>query len=160
MTSMNRMAVARTVATVRRRAGSVVINTPAPEQNVSPTIRFKEEEQIVDSHGVRYADSNTSLSDFCDGDRVFTLYDTSNASYVDTTDLGDMTVEDFLALDNNGGVIEASLPEIGTFTYQNLADILFSVYVALAEDRANPPPEPEPTPSPEDANDAVTEPAE
>lgn len=160
MTSMNRMAVARTVATVRRRASSVVINTPAPEQNVTPTIRFNEEEQIVDSHGVRYADSNTSLSDFCDGDRVFTLYDTSNASYVDTTDLGDMTVEDFLALDNNDSVTQADLPEIGTFTYQNLADILFSVYVALAEDRANPPPEPEPTPSPEDASDAVTEPAE
>jgi len=60
-----------------------------------------------------------------------------------------MTVEDFLALDNNEGGAEFDLPEIGTFTYQNLADMLFSIYVALAEDRANAPeslPAPEPDP--------------
>lgn len=148
MTSINRMAVSRTVATVRRRANSVVLSTPAPETNITPSIRFVEEEQISDGNGVRYADSNTVLTDLF-SDRVFTLYDTSNAPDVDTADLADMTVEDFLALDNNEGGAEFDLPEIGTFTYQNLADMLFSIYVALAEDRANAPeslPAPEPDP--------------
>ena len=137
------------MATVRRRAGSIVINTPAPEQNIAPTVRFNEEEQIVDANGVRYADSNSALTDVFDGDRTFTLYDTTNVPAVDTADLGDMTIEDFMALDNDDAVVGPELREIGTFTYQDLADMLFSVYVALAEDRANPPePEAEPTEEP------------
>jgi hypothetical protein len=139
------------VATVRRRVSDIVINTPPAADNVPPAIRFNEQEQINSTDGVRYVNTYSYLYEVLEGDEELTLYD-SSAVPEESADLSDMTLEDFMALDNPQ-TTDANLPVKGTFKYQDLEDILYSIYVHLSMKRNNPPEEPELEVNPENSDD-------
>ena len=137
MSELGRMTTNTAVATVRRRVCDIVINTPPAADNVPPAIRFNEEEQINSADGVRYVNTYSYLYDILEGDEELTLYD-SSAIPSDPVDFSEITLEDFMALDNPV-TADANLPVKGTFKYQDLEDILYSLYVHLSMKRDNPP---------------------
>ena len=65
----------------------------------------------------------------------FTLYDTSGA-VDDNPEFNETTIAQLIAMDNERTV---DLPVKGKFTNRDIADLLFSMYIYLAEQRANPP---------------------
>jgi len=136
MSELGRMTTNTTVATVRRRVCDIVINTPPAVDNVPPAIRFNEQEQVNSADGVRYVNTYSYLYEVLEGDEELTLYD-SSAIPQEPADFSDMTLEDFMALDNPQ-TADANLPVKGTFKYQDLEDILYSLYVHLAAKRNEP----------------------
>ena len=133
--SINKMTTFSTLAAVYRRASSVVFTTPA--EGTVPFVRFVEEDVISDAEGTRYSPAGSSL--FADIDvsdaSEFVLYDTSGA-VDDNPEFNETTVSDLMAMDNNR---TTSLPVKGKFTNQDIADLLFSMYIYLSEQRANAP---------------------
>lgn len=134
--SLGKMTTNTALATVRRRVSDIVINTPPAVDNVPPAIRFNEQEQINSPDGVRYANTYSYLYGVLEGDEELTLYD-SSAIPNEPVDLGDMTLEDLMALDNPQ-TADANLPVKGTFKYQDLQDILYSLYIYLSAKRNEP----------------------
>ena len=134
--SLGKMTTNTALATVRRRVSDIVINTPPAVDNVPPAIRFNEQEQINSPDGVRYANTYSYLYGVLEGDEELTLYD-SSAIPDEPVDLGDMTLEDLMALDNPQ-TADANLPVKGTFKYQDLQDILYSLYIYLSAKRNEP----------------------
>ena len=141
MSELGRMTTNTSVATVRRRVSDIVINTPPAADNVPPAIRFNEQEQINSADGVRYVNTYSYLHGVLEGDEELTLYD-SSAIPDESVDFSDITLEDFMALDNPQ-TADANLPVKGTFKYQDLEDILYSLYIHLSMKRDNPVEEPE-----------------
>ena len=133
--SINKMTTFSTLAAVYRRASSVVFTTPA--EGTTSFVRFVEEDVISDAEGTRYSPAGTSL--FADIDvsdaSEFVLYDTSSA-IDDNPDFNETSIADLMAMDNER---TTDLPVKGKFTNQDIADILFSMYIYLSEQRANPP---------------------
>ena len=133
--SINKMTTFSTLAAVYRRASSVVFTTPA--EGTVPFVRFVEEDVISDAEGTRYSPSGTAL--FADIDvsdaAEFVLYDTSGA-VDDNPDFNETSIADLMAMDNDR---TTDLPVKGKFTNQDIADLLFSMYIYLSEQRANPP---------------------
>ena len=133
--SITKMTTFSTLAAVYRRASSVVFTTPA--EGTAPFVRFVEEDVISDAEGTRYSPAGTSL--FADIDvsdaTEFTLYDTSGA-VDDNPEFNETTIAQLIAMDNERTV---DLPVKGKFTNRDIADLLFSMYIYLAEQRANPP---------------------
>ena len=139
--SITKMNTFSTLASVYRRVSSVVFTTPPSESGIIPFVRFNEEDVISDLNGVRYTPSSSALfaNVPSDEDTEYVLYDTSAATD-DTLEFNETTVSDLMAMDNNRTI---DLPVKGKFTNQDIADLLFSMYVHLAEQRANPPQAPE-----------------
>lgn len=133
--SINKMTTFSTLAAVYRRASSVVFTTPA--EGTTPFVRFVEEDVINDAEGTRYSPAGTSL--FADIDMSdateFTLYDTSGA-VDDNPEFNETTIAELMAMDNERTV---DFPVKGKFTNRDIADLLFSMYIYLADQRANPP---------------------
>ena len=133
--SINKMTTFSTLAAVYRRASSVVFTTPAG--GTDPFVRFVEEDVISDAEGTRYSPAGTSL--FADIDMSdateFTLYDTSGA-IDDNPEFNETTIAELMAMDNQR---TADFPVKGKFTNRDIADLLFSMYIYLADQRANPP---------------------
>ena len=133
--SINKMTTFSTLAAVYRRASSVVFTTPA--EGGVPFVRFVEEDVISDAEGTRYSPAGTSL--FADIDMSdateFTLYDTSGA-VDDNPEFNETTIAELMAMDNERTV---DFPVKGKFTNRDIADLLFSMYIHLADQRANPP---------------------
>jgi len=134
--SLGTMTTNTSIAAVRRRVSDIVIGTPPAGENISPSIRYNEQEQITTPDGVRYANTYSYLHTPMEGDEEFVLYD-SQAVVDDSTSFADMTLEDFMALDNPQ-TTESDLPVKGSFKYQDLQDILYSLYVHLAAKRREP----------------------
>lgn len=146
--SIDKMTTFSTLAAVYRRASSVVFTTPA--EGTTPFVSFVEEDVISDAEGTRYSPAGTSL--FADIDMSdateFTLYDTSGA--VDESTYGngnsnnglgngvsgETTVDELIAISNQR---TTDFPVKGKFTNRDIADLLFSMYIYLADQRANPP---------------------
>ena len=137
--SINKMTTFSTLAAVYRRASSVVFTTPA--EGTTSFVRFVEEDVISDAEGTRYSPAGTSL--FADIDvsdaSEFVLYDTSSA-IDDNPDFNETSIADLMAMDNER---TTDLPVKGSFTNQDIADLLFSMYIYLSHQRANPPEAPE-----------------
>jgi hypothetical protein len=133
--SIEKITTPSTLAAVYRRANSVVFTTPA--EGVSPFVMIVEEDVISDADGTRYSRSESSL--FGDIDvsdpTEFVLYDTSGVGYVHP-EFDETTVSDLMAMDNSK---TTDMPVKGKFTNQDIADLLFSMYICLSEQRANPP---------------------
>jgi hypothetical protein len=72
-------------------------------------------------------------------DTEFALYDTSVA-VDENPDFNETTVAQLMAMDNERA---ADFPVKGKFTNQDIADLLFSMYIYLSHQRANPPEVPE-----------------
>jgi hypothetical protein len=143
--SINKMTTFSTLAAVYRRASSVVFTTPA--EGTTPFVRFVEEDVISDAEGTRYSPAGSSL--FADIDvsdaAEFVLYDTSGA-VDENPDFNETSITDLMAMDNDR---TTDLPVKGSFTNQDIADLLFSMYIYLSEQRANAPVEPEPVEEPD-----------
>jgi hypothetical protein len=137
--SINKMTTFSTLAAVYRRASSVVFTTPA--EGLTPFVRFAEEDVISDALGTRYSPASSSL--FADIDvsdaAEFVLYDTSGA-VDDNPEFNETSIADLMAMDNDRAI---DLPVKGSFTNQDIADLLFSMYIHLSEQRANDEVEPE-----------------
>ena len=133
--SINKMTTFSTLAAVYRRASSVVFTTPA--EGTTPFVRFVEEDVISDAEGTRYSPAGTSLFadiDMSDATEI-TLYDTSGA-VDDNPEFNETTIAELMAMDNQRTV---DFPVKGKFTNRDIADLLFSMYIYLADQRANPP---------------------
>ena len=143
--SINKMTTFSTLAAVYRRASSVVFTTPA--EGTTPFVRFVEEDVISDAEGTRYSPAGSSL--FADIDvsdaAEFVLYDTSGA-VDENPDFNETSITDLMAMDNDR---TTDLPVKGKFTNQDIADLLFSMYIYLSKQRANAPVEPEPVEEPD-----------
>ena len=150
--SINKMTTFSTLAAVYRRASSIVFTNPA--EGTTPFVRFVEEDVINDAEGTRYSPAGTSL--FADIDMSdaaeFTLYDTSGAvdeslygggnssgnsnNGIGNGVSGETTVDELIAMNNQR---TTDFPVKGKFTNRDIADLLFSMYIYLADQRANPP---------------------
>ena len=133
--SINKMTTFSTLAAVYRRASSVVFTTPA--DGTTPFVRFVEEDVISDAEGTRYSPADSSLlADIDVSDNFgFVLYDTSRVIN-ENLEFNETTVADLMAMDNNRTI---DLPVKGEFKNQDIADLLFSMYIYLSEQRANAP---------------------
>ena len=133
--AINKMTTFSTLAAVYRRASSVIFTTPA--EGTTPFVRFVEEDVISDAEGTRYSPAGTSLFadiDMSDATEI-TLYDTSGA-VDDNPEFNETTIAELMAMDNQRTV---DFPVKGKFTNRDIADLLFSMYIYLADQRANPP---------------------
>lgn len=132
---LNRMESDNQVAVIKRRAGSVFFSLPKPEDGIVCTAHISEEEVITDVNGVRYAEVPNPLVEAIDpdNDMEMPLYDTTKIAVSDR-----QSFEDAMAsIDTQEAPLDA---QIGTFTYRDLTNMLYSLYAFFDTHRADPKP--------------------
>ncbi len=142
---LNRMETDNHVAVIRRRAGSVHFSLPRPEDNIVCTAHINEEEVITDSDGLRYAEVANPIVEAIDPDNEMEipLYDTTK---VDTVE--NVSLEEAMA-----GIDSTEVKgdyQIGTFTYRDLTNMLYSLYAFYDTHRVD-------VPSPDETEGTETE---
>jgi hypothetical protein len=132
--SINRSNTSTSLAATHTRLSEVVIKIPAAETTAPAHIKFNEESVYVTADGaVRLpVASAIGASFFGDEANEMTLYDTATMPEKSVEELSGMTVQQIMAMDNAGAPVTAAEP-IGTFTYKQFSDIVFSLYINAIE---------------------------
>lgn len=121
--ALNRMETDNHVAVIKRRAGSIYFSLPKPEDNIVCTAHINEEDVITDTSGLRYTPVVNPIVEAIDPDNPMEmpLLDTTKIEAVEPVSL-----EDALAsVDSQEVKLDA---QIGTFTYRDLTNMLYSLY--------------------------------